>query len=76
MPFVAIFAFIFLLPTIYVCQKGRVAPKGFRVPSWAAKRLEVNGHLISIAIAEFCLMLIISIFWPSALNWWQSPFIT
>ncbi|MFK7758497.1 MAG: hypothetical protein AB8C13_00970 [Phycisphaerales bacterium] len=70
MPFVAIFAFIFLLPTIYVCHKCRVTPTGFRVPSWAAKRLEINKYLLSIAIAEFCLMLIIHTIWPQAFNWW------
>ena len=70
MPFTAIFAFIFVIPSFLIVQAHKRITHEYRTPLWAMKSLNQNQMLIRIAFAEFVAMLVISSFWPNAFNWW------
>ena len=70
MPFTAIFAFIFVIPSFLVVNAHKRISHEYRTPLWAMKSLNQNQMVIRIAFAEFIAMLAISSFWPNAFNWW------
>lgn len=70
MPFTAIFAFIFVIPSFLMVNAHKRISHEYRTPLWAMKSLNQNQMVIRIAFAEFVAMLVISSFWPNAFNWW------
>ncbi|MBL4808611.1 MAG: hypothetical protein JKY43_00950 [Phycisphaerales bacterium] len=76
LPFVTLPAFVFLVPSFLLYRSQIKMDLKYRIPLWAEKRLKQNHTMMLICVAELWLILIISTFWPSALNWWQAPFIT
>lgn len=70
MPFISIFSFIFMFPSFQIASTQKRISSEYRIPYWAKERLTQNRKLIWIAYIEFWAILIISTFWPQALNWW------
>jgi len=70
MPFISIFSFIFMTPSFFIANAQKQISSEYRIPYWAKKRLNQNRKLIWIAYIEFWATLVISTFWPQALNWW------
>lgn len=70
MPFIAIFAVIFLIPAFFAYNSLKAIPDVYRVPMWASQRIRLCYKLLVACLIEFWVLMLISTLWPEALNWW------
>ncbi|MGV6815465.1 MAG: hypothetical protein ACWA5W_10735 [Phycisphaerales bacterium] len=70
MPFVAMISILLIAMVIIPSYPQKTVDRYFRISYQVARRRQLIRLLIWISLAELAALVVISEFWPKALNWW------